>query len=95
MNLIPMKKTLALLMVALAVSVTATAVTRQASHAENRPRPNLIAAQRLVQQAYDKLRAGLRANEGDLGGHGAKAVELLDQAAAELKLSLEESNPAR
>jgi hypothetical protein len=47
--------------------------------------PNIAAAQRLVTQAYDKISAAQRANEFDLGGHAAKAKELLEQANNELK----------
>ena len=37
--------------------------------------PNLLAAQKLALQAYDKLEAAQRANEYDLGGHAQKAKE--------------------
>jgi hypothetical protein len=46
--------------------------------------PNLAAAQKLAAQAYDKLEAAQKANEYDLGGHAAKAKELLKQANAEI-----------
>jgi hypothetical protein len=47
--------------------------------------PNLAAAQRLCDQAFQKIQAAQAANEWDLGGHAAKAKELLDQASRELK----------
>ena len=54
--------------------------------------PNIAAAQRLCQQAYDKVTAALRANEWDLKGHAQKAKDLLDQANNELKEAAEASN---
>lgn len=54
--------------------------------------PNLNAAQRLVDNAYEKITAAQKANEFDMGGHAAKAKELLEQANAELKKAAEEAN---
>ena len=47
--------------------------------------PNLAAAQRMSENAYNKIIAAQQANEWDLDGHAAKAKELLDQAGRELK----------
>ena len=49
--------------------------------------PNLAAAHKLAAQALDKLAAAQKANEYDLGGHAAKAKELLKQANAEIQLA--------
>jgi hypothetical protein len=46
--------------------------------------PNLAAAQRLCDQAFQKISAGQQANEFDVEGHAAKAKELLDQASQQL-----------
>jgi hypothetical protein len=54
--------------------------------------PNIAAAQRLVAQAFTKVTAAQQANEFDLGGHAAKAKDLLDEANKELKLAAEASN---
>jgi len=54
--------------------------------------PNLAAAQRLSEQAYNKITAAQQANEFDLGGHAAKAKELLEQANQQLKLAAEAAN---
>jgi hypothetical protein len=54
--------------------------------------PNLAAAQRFCQQAWEKTVAAQEANEWDLGGHAQKAKEHLDQADKELKLAAEASN---
>lgn len=54
--------------------------------------PNLAAAQRLSQQAWEKITAAQPANEWDMQGHAAKAKDLLDQVNRELKLSAEAAN---
>lgn len=54
--------------------------------------PNLAAAQRLSQQAWEKVTAAQQANEWDMEGHAAKAKDLLDQVNRELKLSAEAAN---
>ena len=54
--------------------------------------PNLAAAQRLSQQAWDKIVAAQQANEWDLQGHAQKAKELLDEVNKELKLAAEAAN---
>jgi hypothetical protein len=47
--------------------------------------PNIAAAQRLSQQAYEKIVAAQQANEWDMHGHAQKAKNLLEQANEELK----------
>ena len=54
--------------------------------------PNLAAAQRLSQQAWDRIVAAQQANEWDLKGHAQKAKELLDEVNKELKLAAETAN---
>ena len=46
--------------------------------------PNLAAAQRLSQQAWEKVMAAQQANEWDMDGHAQKAKNLLDEANREL-----------
>ena len=53
---------------------------------------NLAAAQELSRQAFDKLTAAQQANEFDMGGHAARAKELLRQANAEMKLAAQAAN---
>ena len=68
-------------------------VAQQPSRNVNPERhPNIAAAQRLSQQAYEKVTAAQQANEWDLGGHASKAKELLEQANRELKLAAEAAN---
>ena len=54
--------------------------------------PNIAAAERLTEMAYQKIVAAQQANEYDLNGHAAKAKELLDQVNRELKLAAETAN---
>ncbi len=54
--------------------------------------PNLAAAQRLSQQAYEKIVAAQQANEWDMDGHAAKAKDLLDQVNQQLKMAAEAAN---
>jgi hypothetical protein len=54
--------------------------------------PNLAAAQRMCDNAYEKVSAAQSANEFDMGGHAAKAKELLEQASKELKAAAEAAN---
>jgi len=54
--------------------------------------PNLAAAQRHIQMAWEKITAAQQANEFDMEGHAQKAKELLDQANREIKLAAEAAN---
>jgi hypothetical protein len=57
-----------------------------------RRHPNIAAAQRLAQQAYDKIVVAQQANEFDMNGHAQRAKDLLDQANRELKAAAETAN---
>ena len=54
--------------------------------------PNIAAAQKLVDQAYAKITAAQKGNEYDMGGHAAKAKDLLEQVNTELKAAADEAN---
>lgn len=54
--------------------------------------PNLAAAQRFCERAWQRTLDAQQANEWDLKGHAQKAKELLEQANAQLKLAAEASN---
>jgi hypothetical protein len=54
--------------------------------------PNLAAAQRFSQQAYEKIVAAQEANEWDMHGHAQKAKNLLDEVNNELKQAAEAAN---
>jgi len=81
------------------VLITGTLLVASATAAQHPPEnvspkrhPNLAAAQRLSEQAFNKITAAQEANEWDLGGHAAKAKDLLDQANKELKLAAQVAN---
>ena len=54
--------------------------------------PNLAAAQRFSQQAYEKIVAAQEANEWDMRGHAQKAKNLLDEVNNELKQAADAAN---
>jgi hypothetical protein len=65
---------------------------KPAQNVSAKKHPNLAAAQRLSEQAYQKIIAGQKANEWDMEGHAQKAKDLLDQANNELKRAAEAAN---
>ena len=77
-------KKLLLVAAALVLATTASA-DRPKRNVSAARHPNLANAQKLVQQAYDKVSAAQAANEWDLGGHAKKAKELLEEVNKELK----------
>lgn len=54
--------------------------------------PNLAAAQRMSQNAYEKIVAAQKANEWDMQGHAQKAKDLLEQANNELRQAATAAN---
>lgn len=68
------------------------AQTRPVRNISPRRHPNLAAAQRITERAYERVVAAQQANEFDLQGHAQKAKELLDQANRELKLAAHAAN---
>ncbi len=92
-----MKRTmlLALTTLLLAGSAFAESTTPPAHNVSHKRHPNLAAAQRMSENAYQKIVAAQQANEWDMQGHAQKAKELLDQANAELKQAAEAANKAR
>jgi hypothetical protein len=54
--------------------------------------PNLAAAQRLSQQAWQRVLDAQRANEWDMEGHAQKAKNLLDEVNNELKIAAGAAN---
>ncbi len=76
----------------LLVGVSAVFAQRPPENVSPKRHPHLAAAQRLVEQAFNKITEAQRANEWDLGGHAEKAKKLLDEANEELKRAAEASN---
>lgn len=88
-----MTKKFHLIVGACALALAAASVdARPAQNVNPGRHPNIAAAQRLSNQAYEKVVAAQKANEFDLGGHAQKAKELLEQANRELKEAAESSN---
>jgi hypothetical protein len=54
--------------------------------------PHLAAAQAAGEKAYNELSAAQAANDFDMGGHAAKAKQLLQEANQELKMAVADSN---
>jgi hypothetical protein len=77
--------------IALLCAATLTA-QRPPENVSPKRHPNIAAAQRFVEQAFNRITAAQEANEFDLGGHAARAKELLDQVNKELKLAAETAN---
>ena len=67
-------------------------VAQPARNVSGARHPNLAAAQRLAQNAYEKITAAQAANEFDMDGHAAHAKQLLEQANNELKAAAEAAN---
>ena len=73
--------------------IASTALAQRPSENVNPGRhPNLAAAQRAIEQAFNRLTEAQRANEWDMKGHAEKAKKLLDEASEEIKLAAEASN---
>jgi hypothetical protein len=86
-------KSLAGAVVALALISGGVALAQKpVNNVSGRRHPNLAAAQRLSQQAFEKITAAQQANEWDMEGHAAKAKDLLDQANQQLKQAAEAAN---
>ena len=80
---------------AIAISVlfaTTTFAQRPAKNISPAIHANLAAAQKFIDQAFQKIGAAQVVNGGELGGHAQKAKELLEQASSELKLAAETAN---
>ncbi len=93
-----MKITKSLAGAALTVALIGGGVALAQKPAENvsgKRHPNLAAAQRFSEQAYNKVTAAQQANEWDMQGHAAKAKDLLDQVNKELKLAAEAANKSK
>jgi len=70
----------------------ALAAGRPVKDVSARRHPNLAAAQKSCQRAYERIVAAQKANEWDMDGHAQKAKDLLEEASAEIKLAAEAAN---
>jgi hypothetical protein len=87
-----MKKILAAAFSTLLVAGAVLAQQKPARNISASRHPNLAEAQRLSQQAYEKIVAAQHVNEWDMKGHAQKAKELLEQVNSELKQAAEAAN---
>lgn len=82
----------AALTAAFAITTTAAFAAQPVRNVSGGHHPNLAAAQKLTDKAYQRIVAAQQANEWDMDGHAAKAKDLLDQANQELKAAAEAAN---
>jgi hypothetical protein len=75
-----------------AAAILAGCVTGGSQKLSSQRHPNLAQAQAFIQDAESKISAAQAANEFDMGGHAAKAKDLLGQAFVEIKLAAEAAN---
>lgn len=76
----------------LAGAVAALLLTGVAAYAHPK-HPNLVDAHELIVKAMGRIDDAQKDNpKGDLGGHAAKAKELLTQAEVEIKAAIEEAD---
>jgi len=93
-----LKKTLLAGVVGAAMVVTFCACAQQGGsnepvlNVDKQRHGNIARAQELSRQAYDAMTAAQETNEYDLGGHAARAKNLLSQANQEMKLAAEAAN---
>ena len=74
------------------LATVSLAAQKPARNISGKRHPNLAAAQMHAKMAFDKISAAQAANEFDMGGHAAKAKDLLEQANTELKAAAEAAN---
>ena len=86
-----MKRTISVAILAAALVSTAVYAQKPKVNVGSK-HPNIAAAQKLTQQAWDRIVAAQKANEWDLNGHAQKAKDLLEQASKELKLAAQTAN---
>ena len=83
---------LALLAVVAAVAACAVSAQVPVQNIDPERHGNLAAAQRLVVQAFERLNDAQNANDYQLGGHAARAKDLLRQTNEEIKMAAEAAN---
>jgi F0F1-type ATP synthase membrane subunit b/b' len=85
-------KRIAAPMLALLLCSAAVFAAKPVRNVSGKRHPNIAAAQKMSQQAFEKITEAQRANEWDMEGHAQKAKELLEQVNNELKLAAEAAN---
>jgi hypothetical protein len=92
MKLFTAKKKVSAALAAFVLLMGGLALAQPKANISGGRHPNLAAAQRLSQQAYQKIVAAQEANEWDMAGHAQKAKNLLDEVNRELKQAAEAAN---
>ncbi len=90
-----MKRLLVAISLSTALITSAAVMAKDPGPVQNvsaKRHPNLHAAQKLLEGAFQKITAAQKANEYDMEGHAAKAKELIEQASSEIKLAAEAAN---
>ena len=77
-----MKKKLQVGITGIALLLAGSAIAQRVNPGRH---PNLSAAQNHIGMALQKMSAAQQANEFDMGGHAAKAKQLLEEADREIK----------
>ena len=90
-----MRKWISTCVLGLALGVGGLALAKPVENVSGKKHPNIAAAQRFAEQAFEKLTAAQAANEYDMQGHAKKAKELLEEANKEMKLAAESANAAK
>lgn len=90
-----MKRWLAIAIMCLLIFPAAMLAQKPPRNVSGKRHPNLAAAQRLCDQAFNRISEAQRANEFDMEGHAEKAKDLLGQADKELKLAAQAANKDR
>ncbi len=80
------------LLVSSALGLTMLASTGVIAQINAGRHPHLAAAQAAGEKAYNELSAAQAANDFDMGGHAAKAKDLLQQANEQLKMAVADAN---
>lgn len=86
------KKSNLAILIAFVLLIATMALAQPKRNVSAARHPNIAAAQRLSQQAYEKTVAAQQANEWDMQGHAQKAKNLLEQVNQELKAAAEAAN---
>jgi hypothetical protein len=81
-----MRKPLAIALV-VASLVATVALAAPVQNVDPSRHPNLAEAQRLSTMAWQKVDAAQVANKSKLGGHAARAKQLLEEASVEIRLA--------
>jgi DnaJ-class molecular chaperone len=76
-----------LVVIAGLVTVATIAVAQTVQNVDPDRHGNLAAAQSLIAQAYERMTDAQRSNNYELGGHAARAKQLLSEAATEIGLA--------